>query len=116
MADKMTKKDYFVQIKENYTLTDDEIAFIDHEIELLSKKASGERKPSARQTENEGVKTAILEAMDENTLYTIEDMRKTFECLAGMTSQRISALVSQLVKEQSIVRTVDKRKAFFSLA
>lgn len=116
MADKMTKKDYLTQIKENYALTEDEVAFIDHEIELLTKRSAGERKPSARQTENEALKQSILDEMVENTLYTIEEMTKTLDCLSGLSSQRVSALVSQLVKELKVVRTVDKRKAYFSLA
>ena len=115
--EKMTKRDYFEQIKANYALNEAEIAFIDHEIELLAKKSAGERKPSARQIENEGIKTAILEAMAENTLYTIGEMLKSFGCFGeDMTSQRLSALVAQLVDEGKVTRTMDKRKAYFTLA
>ena len=35
---KMTKRDYFEGFKRKYALTDEEIAFIDHDIELLEKK------------------------------------------------------------------------------
>ena len=115
--EKMTKKDYFAQIKANYDLKADEIAFIDHEIELLSKKSSAERKPSARQVENETIKAGILAEMAENTLYTIGEMLKNFACFGeDMTSQRVSALVAQLVDEGKVVREMDKRKAYFKLA
>ena len=118
MADttKMTKKDYFEQIKSNYALTEDEVAFIDHEIELLVKKSSVERKPSARQIENEGIKDTIVDTMVEGEKYLIGDMLKNFALGEDISSQRISALVAQLVDEGKVVRTVDKRKAYFSLA
>ena len=40
----MTKADYFKQIMANYSLTEDEKAFIQHELDLLAKKNSGEKK------------------------------------------------------------------------
>lgn len=60
---KMTKADYFKQIMANYNITDDERAFIEHELELLAKKNSAEKKPTAVQVANEGIKDAILEGM-----------------------------------------------------
>ena len=113
---KMTKRDYFAQIKANYALTEDEVAFIDHEIELLSRSKGGERKPSARQIENASLKEQIVASMEPNTLYTVTDMLKNFEVCAEMSSQKVSALISQLVAENAVVKTVDKRKAYFSLA
>ena len=41
---KMTKREMFEQIKANYQLTEAERAFIDHELELLAKKNSAEKK------------------------------------------------------------------------
>ena len=49
---KMTKKEMFAQIKTRLTNAE-EIAFIEHEIELLENKASGTRKPTSTQVENE---------------------------------------------------------------
>lgn len=80
------------------------------------KKSSGVRKPTAHQTENAGVKTAILEALEPNTLYTITDIGKSVPACAEFSSQRVSAIVTQLVKEGALVRTEEKRKAYFSLA
>lgn len=122
---KMTKKDYFEQIKAKYNLTEDEVAFIDHEIELLSKKNSGEKKPTAKQTANEGLKSAILSAMEPNRLYTISELMKEVPELASdpaMTNQRVSALVRQMYDKDNaenpampIVRVEEKRKAYFQL-
>lgn len=112
---KMTKRDYFEQFKSKYALTEDEIAFIDHEIELLNRKNSTERKPTAKQVENEGIKSAILNGMEIGKLYTITALIKEIPECEGMTNQKVSAIVRQMVGNE-IVRTEDKRKAYFSLA
>ena len=111
---KMTKADYFKQIMANYNITDDERAFIEHELELLAKKNSAEKKPTAVQVANEGIKDAILEGMDEGVKYTITDLMKNIEACADLSNQRVSALVRQLVTDGSVERTEEKRKAYFS--
>lgn len=89
--------------------------FVAHELELLSKKNSADKKPTAQQTANEAVKTAILEGMEVNRLYTITELIKEIPECADMTNQKVSALVRQLVDAGSVAKTVDKRKSYFSL-
>ena len=113
---KMTKKDYFEQIKAKYNLTTDEIAFIDHEIELLEKKNSADKKPTAQQVANKSTQEAILSYMEAGKKYTITDLIKSVPECADMTNQRVSALVRQMVLDGSVVREEDKRKAYFSKA
>ena len=91
-------------------------AFVAHELELLSKKNSSEKKPTAQQTANAGIQTAILENMEVNRLYTITEIIKSVPECADLTNQRVSALIRQLVDAGKVVRTEDKRKAYFSLA
>ena len=90
--------------------------FVAHELELLSKKNSADKKPTAQQTANEAVKTAIVNGMEVNRLYTITELIKEIPECAEMTNQRVSALVRQLVDAGLVKRTEDKRKAYFSLA
>ena len=111
---KMTKADYFRQIMASYPLTEDEKTFVEHELELLAKKNSAEKKPTAVQVANEGIKGAILEAMEEGKKYTITDLMKEVEACAELSNQRVSALVRQLVTDGSVERTEEKRKAYFS--
>jgi hypothetical protein len=113
---KMTKADYYKQILANYPLTKDEQDFVNHELELLAKKNSSEKKPTAVQVANDGIKTAILEGMEVGRLYTITELIKEIPELAELTNQRVSALVRQLKEDEKIVRVEDKRKAFFRLA
>lgn len=92
------------------------VAKIDNELALLAKKNSAEKKPTAQQTANEGIKTAIVEGMERGTPYTITDIIKSVPACADLTNQRVSALMRQLVESGAVVRTEDKRKAYFSLA
>lgn len=113
---KMTKREMFEQIKANYSLTNEEVAFIDHELELLAKKNSAEKKPTAVQVANEGIKQAIVDGMEVGKKYTITDLMKSIDECAELSNQRVSALVRQLVNDLVVVRTEEKRKAYFSLA
>lgn len=110
---KMTKREMFEMIKANHNLSADEIAFIDHELELLAKKNSAEKKPTAVQVANEGIKADILNGMEIGKKYTITDLMKEIPACAELSNQRVSALVRQLVTDGAVERTEEKRKAYF---
>ena len=112
---KMTKAQMFAQIKANYPLTADEVEFIDHELALLAKKNSAEKKPTAQQVQNAGICDAIVAGMERNRIYTVTEVIKSIPECADMTNQRVSALLRQLVEGGAVKRTEDKRKAYFSL-
>lgn len=110
-----TKREYFNELK---TIVTDEnlVAFIDHEIELLDKKNTAPRKPTEKQMENEKIKDYILAHLDH--AMTVSEMLKGFlaDYPTELSNQRVTAIVKQLVEDNSVVRTVEKRKAYFSVA
>lgn len=120
---KMTKRENFEllltlnEVKSNPNFVD----FINHEIELLTKKASADKKPTPKQIENEGIKTEILNFMVKGTKYTITDFIKSIPSLNEMSNQRISAIVKQMYSTDAdsssypLIRTEEKRKAYFSI-
>ena len=112
---KMTKRDYFTAILSKYPLTDAEKAFVEHELELLEKKNSSEKKPTAQQVANDGIKTAIAEGMSPNRLYTVTEIQKEIPECAELSNQRVSALLRQMKDDGIVTRTEDKRKAYFSI-
>ncbi len=114
MANKMTKRDYFNRIL-SYANEEDK-AFLEHELELLAKKNSGERKPTATQKENENTKALIVEVLSNGSAMTIGEICKANETLSSFSSQKISALVRQLVLDGTVTREEIKRKAYFSIA
>ena len=117
---RMTKRDYFNILKESYPKTaenyDAVIGFIDHEIELLGRKNTALRKPTAKQVENSNVKDEILECMTPGEKYTVTDLLKTVPSLAEASNQKATALMRQLVLDGLVVKTEDKRKSYFSIA
>lgn len=110
---RMTKRDYFTRIL-GYAHDEDK-AFIEHELELLAKKNSGEKKPTATQKENEAIKVAIVEGLGDKAL-TIGEICKSVDACTDLSSQKVSALVRQLVLEGKVVREEIKRRAYFSVA
>ena len=113
---KLTKSQMFAQIKSH--LTDaDEIAFIEHEIELVDKKnANKASKPTKKQVENADLRAVILDSMEDGKQYTITDLIKSVPELADESNQRVSALVRQLKEAHLVNREEIKRVAYFSKA
>ena len=118
---KMTKREYFTIIRAAYPTdaanAEEVLAFIDHEIELLAKKNTSEKKPTKTQIENEGNKQIVLDTLAAFTDgKTISEIQAANEILAEMSNQKVSALVRQMVQDGSLVRIEDKRKAYFKVA
>lgn len=114
---KITKREMWNQILDKYPLTDDEKAYINHEIELLNKRNSKDRKPTATQQANEIIKQDIVAYLDcQDKPQSITDIIKGAEGCAELSNQRVSALVRQLKESGIVVRTEVKGRAYFSLA
>ncbi len=117
---KMTKATAWGIVKDivensNHPQTAELVAKIDNELALLAKKNSTEKKPTAQQTANVGIMSAIVEGMEPNRLYTVTEIIKSIPACADLTNQRVSALLRQLVEGGKVKRTEDKRKAYFQV-
>ena len=120
---KVTKKDYFNALRNLVVDTEVEnkialIDFIDNELALLAKKAnSAKSKPSKAQAENEGIKTAIIAALNEaEKALTITEFQTAYPEFAEYSNQKLSALFKQLVDAGAVEKTVVKKKSYFSVA
>ena len=119
----MTKREKFemlanlTEVKSNPMLME----FIEHEMELLAKKNTSEKKPTAKQTQNEVIKTNILSVLTEGKVMTVTDLLKNVPDLPeDMTNQRMSALLRQMYNKDNLsdpayplTRIEEKRKAYF---
>ena len=94
----------------------DLVAFIEHELELLAKKNASDKKPTATQIANNGIKETILDTLADNKVMTITEMQKANADLVDLSNQKIAALVRQLIAEGLVKKEEIKRKAYFSLA
>lgn len=115
MANKITKKEMFTMIKAQVKDNAEMVAFIDHEIELLDKKASN-KKATKTQEANIGIKSTILAVLEGGKSMTVTEMQGASAELGKLSNQKVSALVRQLVEAGKVVKTIDKKVSRFSLA
>jgi hypothetical protein len=115
---KMTKKEMFTEIlalvKDNKEMTE----FIEHEIELLDKKkANGSKKAQANKDANLKLANELFVALKElDKPVTISEFQKESDYdVAILSNQKISSLLRTLIADGLVVRTEEKKKAYFSV-
>lgn len=114
---KKTQKEMFNEILNGYGLSAEHKAFLEGRIAQLDKKsASKSDKPTATQKANAELKDKILAEMEADKAYTISDMLKALPSCADLSNQKVSAVMKQLVESYKVIRTEDKRKAYFTKA
>ena len=113
----MTKRENYASIREIVEKLGrtDLVEFVDHEVELLNKKNNAPKKPTEKQVANEKLKDVILAEIGDKPM-TVTEMQTNISALADLSNQRVSAIVKQLVEDNSLIRTVVKRKAYFTKA
>lgn len=111
---KMTKREMFLQIRSH--LTDEaEIAFINHELELLTKKNERRSdKPTAKQIANADLMVKIYDAMEPNKAYLASDIQKLIPELADAKIQKVTHLITAMRNNVLVAREVVKGKAYFT--
>ena len=117
---KPTKRDHFnallaiPAVAENADL----VAFIEHEVELLDRKNTAERKPTPKQVENAGFKSDILAWMEPAVKYLSADVAKGVPSIvdAGLSSSRVSAMLTALAKDGKLTAEKVKGKNVYRLA
>ena len=111
----MTKREKFKmlmaisEVNSNPVLSE----FIAHELELLAKKNTSEKKPTAVQQANEVLKNAIVAGMNPDRLYTVTELIKEIPECNGLSTSKVSDLVNRM--PERIERIPDKRKTYFRL-
>lgn len=83
----------------------------------FEKKNHADRKPTANQLENEKIKNYILANMGD-AKYTVTELIDQVLAnteWAKLSCSRMTAILTQLVEDNSVVRTTEKRKAYYSV-
>ena len=116
MTNKMTQRDFYNEIialaKDNDR--NDIVEFAEGRIAVLDRKTAN-KKPTKTQEENEVLKGVILNTLT-NEGVTVTDLQSKNEELSALSNQRVSALLRQLIADGKVVKAVDKKKSYFSLA
>ena len=118
---KVTKRERFAQLMaivetSNVANATELKEFIEHEVELLDKKNSRSGKPTKTQVANEFIKTQIVSILERvGKPMTVTQLLSENE-LVDLSNQKVSALLTQLRESNKVVRTVEKKVAYYSLA
>ena len=107
----MTKTEMFTAIRDS--LTDaDQIAFIDHEIELLAKRnANRSSKPTKAQIERQAQYDSLVEWLGENSGATCAQVAE----FLGVTLHSATGLLTQLRKAGAVKREYSGKTPVYSL-
>ena len=112
-----TKREMYTAIRNAVADNEEMVAFIDHEIELLNRKSASPKKPTKTQVENEGYKADIVAYLTSaDAPKTIKEMQTDVASLAGLTNQRITHMLTDLVKSEVVRKDYVKKVPYFSIA
>lgn len=110
----MTKKEMFAEIRAIVIDNAEMVAFIDHEIELLNRKSNGKRKPTKTQLENAQFKADIVAHLAEvGTPKAIKELQVEVAGLGDLTNQRITHMLTDLVKDGTLQKEYVKRTPYY---
>lgn len=107
----MTKTEMFAAIRAN--LVDaEQIAFIDHEIEMLAKRnANRSSKPSKAQLEKDALRAQIVDFLGENARATCAQVAEA----VGVTLHSATGLLTTLRKSHVVRRDYEGKTPVYSL-
>ena len=113
----MTKKETFAEIRNIVANNEEMVAFIDHEIELLERKSNSPKKPTKTQIENDGFKAEIVAYLTEvDAPKTIKELQAEIPSIGGLTNQRITHMLTDLVKAETLTKEYVKKTPYYSVA
>ena len=108
----MTKMTYTIAIDNaiNGNITDEVREKLEALKVQLAKRNKGERKPTKTQRENEGLKAEVAEFLR----HTLQGMQcKDIAAQFGVSGQKMSALLKQLVDAEVVEKFTEKRVTYF---
>lgn len=122
MANKKTVVQMYEEILAIPTLTAEQKSFIEKRIEITrnknAKRENAEPTPKQREkmAENDGIKAVILSALRTvGQPTTVSGLMKSNAELGAYSNQKISALLTQMLEDNTVERTVEKGKSLYSL-
>ena len=119
---KITKKMVVEMMLADETIVANEVfkAYLENELALLKKKSEN-KKATKNQEANVAIKADMREVMANMTPSTATEIMNAVKSIdtekyATLTNQRVSALLRQLIEDNKVVKSVDKKVSKFALA
>lgn len=113
----MTKTEMYKAIEARVSDNQEMVDFIEKEIARIQKRNSYKStKPSKKQVANQGYQEVLFGVLGEaDAPMTIADIKGAIPDFAEFSTQKISALLTALIKDGKVVRTVEKKVAHFAV-
>ena len=93
------------------------IAGLQHEIELLDNKRNTPRKDTKTQIENKALQADIIEYLTAvDAPQTIKQIQAGVPSIAEASNQKVTHLLTPLVKQGVLVKTYEKKVPLFTIA
>jgi hypothetical protein len=118
-TEKMTNRKALTYAIDNCDLPADVREKFEAMLTALDKKSTAERKPTAKQTENEAVRSAVVEFINDNAegdCFTGSDLIKVCPAVEGKSNQYVSAILRQAVLAGEVSKGTVKRRTYFAPA
>ena len=121
--DTMTKKERFEMLKKvamgevtfDADVANEYVAFLDRQIELASRKRTGETK--AQKANKELAEIVYNKLVEFENPVSVTELFEALKGVEGLTSApKVTALLTILKKAERVVRTEEKGKAFYTIA
>ena len=118
-TEKMTNRKALTYVIDNCDLPADVREKFEAMIVALDKKSTAERKPTAKQTENADVRSAVVAFINDNAEgdgFTCSDLIKVCPAVEGKSNQYVSAILRQAVLAGEVSKGTVKRRTYFAPA
>lgn len=118
-AERMTNRKAINFVLENYDVPTEVEAKFRSMLSALDRKSSAERKPTAKQVENAGLRAVIVDFIKanaegtENGGFTVTELIKSIDEIAECSNQKVSAILRLAVEDKALVRKSIKRHTYF---
>ena len=101
-------------------LTEALVKLSDMADKLAEKRSTPSKADKEKSAEHKAIADEIILVLStEETVtngMTVSEMQKASEMLAGYSNQKISAILRKMIESETVVKTVDKKKSYFSIA
>lgn len=118
MANKITKREVITIMLADESVKANEmyVQYLEHELELLDKKAQKKGKSDEELAEIARLKSFVVGALEKVGKGTVSEIQKADVELAELSNQKVTSLLKALKEEGVVIRATEGRKTVFSLA
>lgn len=118
MANKITKREIINTMLADENIKGNEmyVTYLEHELELLNKKAEKRGKSDEELAEIARLKSLITDTLATVGKGTVSEIQKANSELGDLSNQKVTSLLKALKEEGVVIRATEGRKTIFYLA